>query len=121
MTDQENASPRHRRGPPRARLQIRLDEREREEIAQAVKAAGCVSPVALLLSLIRQQRREAEQTAAFEKLIQVTVHAAVAAAIGSLADRLAADLAALSAALDERPTKAQMSGFLAHFRTKVTP
>lgn len=121
MTDPETTAPRRRRSPARTRLHVRLDARERQEIDQAVKAGGFLSPVPLLLSLIHQQAREADQAAALQAHMQTIVQAAVTAAIGSLADRLAADLAALSAAIDERPTKAQMSGFLAHFRTQVTP
>jgi len=121
MTSSEMTSPLRRRSPARTRLHLRLDAHERQEIDQAVKAGGFLSPVPLLLTLIRQQAREAEQNAALRAHMQAIVQASVTEALGSLTDRLAADLAALSAALDERPTKAQMSGFLAHFRAQVTP
>jgi len=120
MTTSETTQPRRRRSPARTRLHVRLDTCERAEIDQAVKASGFLSPVPLLLSLIRQQARDAEQTAALQAHMQATVQAAVTAAIGNLTDRLAADLATLSEAIDERPNKAQMSAFLAHFRAQVT-
>lgn len=55
MTDPETTAPRRRRSPARTRLHVRLDARERQEIDQAVKAGGFLSPVPLLLSLIHQQ------------------------------------------------------------------
>jgi len=117
----ESAPPQRRRSPARTRLHVRLQAREREEIDRAVKTGGFRSPGALLLALIRQQEREADQTVTLHAHMQAIVQTAVATAIGSLADRLASDLAALSAAIDARPTKAQMSAFLAHLRTQVTP
>jgi len=120
MTSPKTTSPHRRHSPARTRLHIRLDARERLEIDQAVKANGFLSPAPLLLSLIRQQARETEQTGTLHAHMQAVVQAAVTAAIGNLTDRLAADLSTLSAAIDERPTKSQMNAFLVHFRAQVT-
>lgn len=106
---------------PRARIQLRVSAREAAEIQQATKQFGSTSAAALLLSLVRQ-RNDAEALAVqLERQLQAVVQVAVGSAVASLGDRLAANLAALSTsvaaiaeAVDDRPTKAQLNGFLAH-------
>lgn len=119
MPDQEAVPPRRARRAVRARLQLRLDQHERAAIESAAKASGFVSPAAFILALLHQQEQTASLIAAIERQLQEVTEAAVTAAVARLGDRLAADLAALSAAVDERPTKAQMSAFLSVFQSKV--
>jgi len=119
MTNPETSTSRRRRSPTRARLHVRLEARERDEIDQAVKAGGFLSPVPLLLSLIRQQERVDGLTAAVNTQLQAAVQSAVSLELAALADRLAADLAALSAAIDERPTKTQLQGFISHVQSQA--
>lgn len=119
MTDHETAPYRRARRAARVRLQLRLDQHERAAIEGAAKASGFVSPAAFIVALLHQQEQTASLIVAIERQMQGATEAAVTAAIARLGDRLAADLAALSAAVDERPTKTQMSGFLSVFQSKV--
>ncbi|WP_426661948.1 hypothetical protein [Rhodanobacter aciditrophus] len=112
---------------PRGRLHLRLAAREVAEIQQATKSAGATSPAAYFLNLVRQQRDVDALAIQIERQLQSVVEVAISAAIGQLGDRLATDLAALSSnianlatALEERPTKAQLSSFLEHVRGKST-
>lgn len=106
---------------PRGRLHLRLAQREIAEIQQAMKASGATSPAALILNLVRQQAQTDALIVGIERQLQAAVEVAVGTAVARLGDRLAADLAAISAAvaataaaIEERPTKAQLSGFLEH-------
>lgn len=112
---------------PRGRLHLRLAAREVAEIHQATKSAGATSPAAYFLNLVRQQRDVDALAIQIERQLQSVVEVAIGAAIAQLGDRLATDLAALSsnvaglaAAVEERPTKAQLSSFLGHLRGKST-
>lgn len=112
---------------PRGRLHLRLAAREVAEIQQATKAAGATSPAAYFLNLVRQQRDVDALAIQIERQLQSVVEVAIGAAIAQLGDRLATDLAALSSnvaslasAVEERPTKAQLSSFLGHLRGRST-
>jgi len=112
---------------PRGRLHLRLAAREVAEIQQATKSSGATSPAAYFLNLVRQQRDVDALAIQIERQLQSVAEVAIGAAIAQLGDRLAIDLAALSsniaclaAAVEERPTKAQLSSFLEHLRGKPT-
>ena len=107
--------------PPRGRLHLRLAAREVAEIQQATKTFGATTPAALFLQLIRQQHQTETLAIQVEHQLQGVVELAVA----QLGDRLAADLSVISTALsslgtavDERPTKAQLSAFIDFVRGK---
>lgn len=106
---------------PRGRLHLRLAQREIAEIQNAVKATGATSPAALILNLVRQQAQTDGLIVGIERQLQAVVDVAVGAAVAQLGDRLAADLAAISTAVaavsgavEDRPSKAQLSGFIEH-------
>lgn len=112
---------------PRGRLHLRLAAREVAEIQQATKSAGATTPAAYFLNLVRQQRDVDALAIQIERQLQSVVEVVIGAAIAQLGDRLAVDLAALSsniaglsAALEERPTKKQLSSFFEHLRGKST-
>ena len=112
---------------PRGRLHLRLAQREIAEIQQATKASGATSPAALILNLVRQQAQTDALIVGIERQLQAVVEVAVDAAVARLGDRLAADLAAISTsvtavatAIDDRPTKAQLSSFLDHATKRAT-
>lgn len=106
---------------PRGRLHLRLAQREIAEIQHAVKATGAASPAAMILNLVRQQAQTDALIVGIERQLQADLEVVVAASVSQLGDRLAADLAALSqtqavlaAAIEDRPSKAQLAGFLEH-------
>lgn len=111
---------------PRGRLSLRMAQREIAEVQQAVKAAGATSPAALILNLVRQQGRADAMILCVERQLQAVVEVSLGAAVAQLGDRLAADMAAISTAIaavsdaiEDRPTKSQLSSYLEHATRRV--
>ena len=109
----------------RGRLHLRLATREIAEIQQAAKSFGATTPATFFLQLIRQHHQTETLALQIERQLQGIVEIAVGTAVAQLGDRLAADLSVISTALttlavalDERPTKGQLSAFIDHVRGK---